>query len=45
MHKAVVPEDQFFNTAERSAPDGLLRDPVEPDLHLVEPGRIGGREM
>jgi len=45
VHKAVDPEDEFFHTAERSAPDGLLRDPVEPDLHLVEPGGIGGREM
>jgi|KBSMisStandDraft_5_1062788.scaffolds.fasta_scaffold1494554_2 hypothetical protein len=45
MHKAVDPEDEFFHAAEGSASDGLPCNPVEPDLHLVKPGRVGGREM
>jgi hypothetical protein len=32
---------QFFDTLERSSPYRALRDEVEPDSHLVEPGRIG----
>ena len=43
MHKAVDPEDEFFHAAEGSASDGLPCNPVEPDLHLVKPGRVGGR--
>src|SRR6202008_2022720 len=35
----------FFDAAEGSPTDGLLRDDVEPDFHLVEPGRVGRREV
>src|SRR5258705_10328588 len=34
--------DQVFHATERSAANGLLRNTVEPDLHLIEPGGIGG---
>ena len=37
--------DQFFDAAEGAATDGLLRDDVEPDFHLVEPGGVGWREV
>ncbi len=33
---------QVFDATERAAADGALSDEVEPDLHLVEPGGIGG---
>jgi hypothetical protein len=33
--------DKFFDAAEGAATDGLLRDDVEPDFHLLEPGRVG----
>ena len=29
--------DEFFDGPEGAAPDGLLRDDIEPDLDLVEP--------
>jgi hypothetical protein len=32
---------QLFHAAESTATDGLLRDDVEPDFHLVEPRSIG----
>ena len=32
---------QFFDIAERAAPDGLLGDEAEPALDLIEPTRIG----
>src|SRR5258707_8721994 len=37
--------DQVFHATERSAANGLLRNTVEPDLHLIEPGGIGGSEV
>ena len=37
--------DQVFHTAERSAAKRLLRNAIEPDLHLIEPGGIGGSEV
>jgi hypothetical protein len=37
--------DQFLHTAERSPANGLLRDAIEPDLHLIEPGGIGWSEV
>ena len=37
--------DKFFDAAEGAATDGLLRDDVEPDFHLVEPGRVGRCEV
>lgn len=33
--------DQLFGAPEGSPSNGLLSDPVKPDLHLVEPGGIG----
>ena len=33
--------DQVFDAAKRPAANGLLRNPIEPDLHLIEPGSIG----
>jgi hypothetical protein len=36
-------DHQVFHAAEGAASDGLLRDDVEPDFDLVEPGSIGGR--
>jgi hypothetical protein len=32
---------QFLDAAKRPATNGLLRNPVEPDLHLVPPRGIG----
>jgi hypothetical protein len=37
--------DQVFHAAERSPTNGLLRNAVEPDLHLIGPGGLGGREV
>ena len=37
--------NKFFDAAESAATNGLLRDDVEPDFYLVEPGRVGGREV
>jgi len=37
--------DQFLHTAERSPANCLLRDAIEPDLHLIEPGGIGRSEV
>ena len=37
--------DKFFDTAEGAPTDSLLRDDVEADFHLVEPGRVGRREV
>ena len=37
--------DQFFHAAEGSPAYGLLRDAIEPDLHLIEPGGIGGSKV
>ena len=37
--------DQFLHTAERPAANGLLRDAIEPDFHLIEPGGIGRSEV
>ena len=36
---------QLFDTAKRAAPDGLLGDEPKPALHLVEPARVGRREV
>ena len=36
---------EFSHRSERAAPNGLLRDDVEPDLDLVEPGGVGRREV
>ena len=32
---------KFFDTLERSTPDRFLRDNVEPDFDLVQPGGVG----
>jgi hypothetical protein len=45
MNEAFDFGDQFFDAAEGAATDGLLRDDVEPDFHLVEPGRVGWCEV
>jgi hypothetical protein len=37
--------DQFFHAAKRSPTKSSLRDAIEPDLHLVEPGGIGCSEV
>ena len=37
--------DQFFHTSEGPSADGLLGDDIEPNLHLVQPRRIGRRKM
>ena len=37
--------DQGFDASECPAADGLLGDDIEPDLHLVQPGRIRWGEM
>ena len=37
--------DELADGGEGAAPDRFLGDDVEPDLDLVEPGRIGGSEM
>jgi len=41
MHEVIDLRHEVTYAAERAAPDGLLGDDVEPDLHLVEPGGIG----
>jgi hypothetical protein len=40
--KAFDPAHELLHTAKRAAADRALRDDIEPDLHLVEPGGIGG---
>ena len=45
MDEAFDLGDKFFDAAEGAATDGLLRDDVEPDFHLVEPGRVGRCEV
>ena len=37
--------NKFFDASEGTPTDGLLGDDVEPDFYLVEPGRVGGREV
>src|SRR3990172_10832317 len=37
--------NQLVNAAEGSAADRLLGNDVEPDFHLIEPGRIGRGEV
>lgn len=37
--------DQFLHAPKCSAANGLLGDPVEPDLHLVQPRGIGRSEV
>ena len=37
--------DQFLHTAKRSPANGLLGDPVKPDLYLVQPGSISRSEV
>ena len=37
--------DQFLHTAERPAANGLLRDAIEPDFHLIQPRGIGRSEV
>lgn len=36
---------EFFDGAERAAADGLLRNDVEPDFDLIEPGGVGRGEV
>ena len=33
--------DQFLQAAKRSPAKCSLRDAIEPDIHLIEPGGIG----
>ncbi len=37
--------DQFLHAAKRSPTKRLLRDAIEPDFHLIEPGGIGWSEV
>jgi hypothetical protein len=37
--------DQFLHAAKRSPTKSLLRDAIEPDFHLIEPGGIGWSEV
>src|SRR5260370_38253732 len=37
--------DQFFDAAKRPATNGLLRNPIKPDLHLIQPRGIGRGEV
>ena len=37
--------DQFLDAAKRPPTNGLLRNAVEPDLHLIQPRRIGRSEV
>ena len=37
--------NQLLDAAKRSATNGLLRDPMEPNLHLVQPRGIGRSEV
>jgi len=37
--------DQFLHAAKGSPAKSLLRDAIEPDFHLIEPGGIGGSEV
>jgi hypothetical protein len=37
--------DQFLHAAKRSPAKSSLRNAVEPDLHLIEPGGIGWSEV
>ena len=45
LHILIDFGDQVFHATERSAPNGLLGDAIEPDLHLIEPGGIGWSEV
>src|SRR3972149_10105079 len=45
MNEAFDMGHQFPDTAEGSAADRFLGDDVEPDFHLIEPGRIGRGEV
>ena len=45
LHEDIDLLHQFSYTAESSAPDSLLRDPVKPKLYLIQPGGVGGREV
>src|SRR5215469_2307362 len=45
LHVVVDFGNQFLHAAERSPANGSLRDAVEPDLHLVEPGGISRSEV
>ncbi len=37
--------NQVFHAAERSSANGLLRDAVEPNFHLIEPRGVGRGEV
>ena len=37
--------DQFLDAAKGSPAKSLLRDAIEPDLHLIQPGGIGWSEV
>jgi hypothetical protein len=37
--------DQFFDVAKRPATNGLVRNPIKPDLHLIQPRGIGRGEV
>src|SRR5579864_6737180 len=45
MNEAFDFGHKFFDAAEGASTDSLLRDDVEPYFHLVEPGRVGRREV
>src|SRR5262250_509583 len=36
---------KFFHAAEGSPAYGFVRDAIEPNLHLIEPGGIGGSKV
>ncbi len=43
--EAFNPTDQFLHLPEGPSSNRTPRDDIEPDLHLVEPARIGRREV
>ena len=45
LYELVDVDDQIPNTAEAVATDRPLDNQSEPAFHMIEPGRIGGREM
>ena len=45
VREVLYSTDQFLHFPEGTTSNRLPRDDVEPDLHLVEPARIGRGEM
>lgn len=45
IDEAIDFSGQVLDASERAPTNGLLSNDVEPDLHLVEPGGIGRRQM